>query len=256
VNPDWSPLETELARWRAAGLTLPLWWRDDDACRPTPALARLSALAAKLGLPVHLAVIPAHLDPDLSPLLAGDPFVLPLVHGWAHRSHATGSAKKAEFGEDRPADLALAEAGRALAALRPLLGDLPRVFVPPWNRIAPGVTAGLATCGYAALSTFTPRKAALAAPGLVQVNTHLDPIHWRGDRSLLPPDRLIAQIADDLQARRAGMADNDEPYGLLTHHLVHDAPIWQFTEDLLARLLDGPVRPWQLRDLDPKGADR
>ena len=31
----------ELAQWRSEELTLPIWWRDDDAIAPTPALERL-----------------------------------------------------------------------------------------------------------------------------------------------------------------------------------------------------------------------
>ena len=48
----------ELARWRAEGLSLPIWWRDDDAIAPTPALERLLALAEQFEAPLHLAVIP------------------------------------------------------------------------------------------------------------------------------------------------------------------------------------------------------
>jgi hypothetical protein len=38
MTPDWTALDAELAAWDQAGLTLPLWWRDDDAVKPTPAL--------------------------------------------------------------------------------------------------------------------------------------------------------------------------------------------------------------------------
>ena len=36
-----------LTRWRDEGRTLPIWWRDDDAIAPTPALERLLALAER-----------------------------------------------------------------------------------------------------------------------------------------------------------------------------------------------------------------
>ena len=52
------------------------------------------------------------------------------------------------------------------------------------------------------------------------------------------------QVARQLADRRTGLADNGEPYGLLTHHLVHDAAIWDFTEKLLDHLRAGPVRLW------------
>merc|ERR1711969_541138 len=100
---------------------------------------------------------------------------------------------------------------------------------------------------FSTISTFTPRKDAEAAPGLRRINTHLDPIDWRGSRSLVAPDRLIAQFAADLADRREGRADAAEPYGLLTHHLVHDAAIWRFVADLLTRLSRAPLTLWDAR---------
>lgn len=245
MTPDWTPLTDELGRWRATPLALPLWWRDDDAVALTPALDRLSALSARLRLPVHLAVIPARANETLAKAVADDANLIPLVHGWAHESHAPPGEKKAEFGAHRPIETMLEETKRGLARLTDLFGPRLRpVFVPPWNRVAPDLLPGLAAQGYAAVSTFTPRKAAEAAPGLAQVNTHLDPIAWKTTRGLADPDALIAQIARQLADRREGRADNDEPYGILTHHLVHDAAIWDFTETLLARLTDGPARRW------------
>ena len=78
----------------------------------------------------------------------------------------------------------------------------------------------------------------------MQINTNLDPIDWNGSRSLAPAERLIAQVAEQLKDRRKGRADMREPYGILTHHLVHDAAIWDFTEALISRLLAGPAVPW------------
>lgn len=249
MTPDWTPLTEELARWRAEGLALPLWWRDDDAVTQSPALARLAALSARLDLPVHLAVIPARADASLAEAVADTPALIPLVHGWAHESHAPRGEKKAEFGAHRPVGAMLEETERGLARLADLFGPRLRpVFVPPWNRVAPGLLPDLAAQGYRTISTFTPRKAAQAALGLTQVNTHLDPIAWKTTRGLADPDALIAQVARQLADRREGRADTAEPYGILTHHLVHDAlgdgAIWDFTETLLARLLDGPARRW------------
>lgn len=243
MTPDWTPLDQELDRWRDQRLTLPLWWRDDDAIAPTPQLDQLAALAAKVGLPVHLAVIPARVSPALAQDLP--PHLIPVVHGWAHQNHAPAGEKKAEFGAHRPLPDMAAEARDGLARLQTLFGPaLPPLFVPPWNRIAPEITATLPALGYRMISTFTPRKTPLAAPGLSQINTHLDPIDWRGSRSLAAPERLIDQIARQLTDRREGRADADEPYGILTHHLVHDAAIWDFTTALLVRLMQGPITPW------------
>ena len=57
-------------------------------------------------------------------------------------------------------------------------------------------------------------------------------------------DKLIIQTADLLRDRREGRADITEPFGVLTHHLVHDQDIWTFTQELLNRLLDGPGFAW------------
>lgn len=242
---DWTPLDRELDRWVRAGLTLPFWWRDDDAVAPTAQLGELAALSDRTGVPVHLAVIPARVSPSLAPLLAARPNLIPVVHGWAHDSNAPEGQKKAEFGAHRPLPDMVAQARLGLVRLQNLLGPALRpMFVPPWNRIAPEVVAELPALGYAMLSTFTPRKAVQAAPGLMQVNTHLDPIDWRGSRSLVAPEQLIAQIATQLADRREGRADAAEPYGLLTHHLVHDTAIADFTAALLTRLRAGPIRLW------------
>ena len=104
-----------------------------------------------------------------------------------------------------------------------------------------------------ALSTFMPRKATLAAPGLTQINTHLDPVAWKSGRGLAEPDRLISQLVQQLKDRRLGFADNAEPYGILTHHLVHDEAVWTFTNDLLNHLIAGPVRLWTVDCLNLTG---
>ena len=65
----WVLLAAELSRWTREGRRPQLWWRDDDARSPTPALARLIACAAPDGIPLALAVIPAGLDPALAALL-------------------------------------------------------------------------------------------------------------------------------------------------------------------------------------------
>ena len=253
MNPDWSPLEDELNRWQDAGLILPLWWRDDDAVQITPALGRLTALAEGLGLPVHLAVIPEQAEQTLAEMVGKRPALIPVVHGWAHRNHAPFGKKKAEFQLDRPLSTILSEACLGLDRLRDLFGPVLRpMFVPPWNRIAPEIVEELPGLGYRVISTATPRKRAEPVAGLCQVNTHLDPIDWRGSRSLISPQRLVEQVTDQLRDRRAGRTDNDEPYGILTHHLVHDAPIWSFTEALLSRLMTGPTRPWVMKKDEEK----
>jgi len=242
MTPDWTPLDAELAHWKQDDL--PLWWRDDDAIEPTTALAKLAVVSQRVGLPVHLAIIPAHVRDTLADVVDGQTLI-PVVHGWSHRNHAPQSQKKSEFGATRPLEIRANEASVSLARLTNLFGTaLQPMFVPPWNRIAPDMTGKLAALGYTSLSTFTPRTTPDAAPGLAQINTHLDPIDWHNTRSLIDPDALIAQVTRQLCDRRTGKADATEPYGILTHHLVHDAAIWTFTEQLILRLMNGPAYAW------------
>ena len=246
MHPDWSPLDAELAIWRARDLHLPIWWRDDDAVAATPQLEAMITVAERLGIPVHLAVIPKHAERSLVTLCRSTPLLVPLVHGWSHVNYATGGRKKAEFGEARSG--LIQDAARALAQMRQTFGaDFIEVFVPPWNRIDASLIAELPGLGYAALSAFTPRPRRQAAPGLVQINTHVDPIDWRGGGGLSDPDRLVAALTAHLRDRRAGDADAGEPLGFLTHHLVQSPRTWAFARDCMRRLLDAGAEVFDMR---------
>ncbi|WP_300037286.1 polysaccharide deacetylase [uncultured Roseobacter sp.] len=252
MSADWADLRNELRKHSEMGLTLPLWWRDDDATAQTPALDQLAQLADRSGLPVHIAVIPKPADSTLAQAVAERPCLIPLVHGWQHVSHSPQGAKKAEFGHPRAG--AETELHDGLSRLRALFGPRLRpVFVPPWNRFDPAFAPVLARAGYTCLSTFLQRDARDAAPGIRQVNTHIDPINWRGDRGLVLVETLIGQTLQVLRDRRDGKADATEPLGLLTHHLVHTPGVWHFSERWLREMLDGgavPTPPDQQGDPD------
>ncbi|HEX2136489.1 MAG TPA: glycosyltransferase [Microvirga sp.] len=231
---DWTPLQTALARARDAGYAPRFWWRDDDAVADTPPLGRLLALAERHRAPVALAVIPRLADPSLGRALESSPWACALVHGLSHRNHAATGAKKAEFGRERPVAVQAEELREALLRSREIAGSkLLAVFVPPWNRLAAGLVPLLPDLGYAGLSAFADRDRREPARGLIEVNTHVDPIDWHGSRSLVPPEVAIAAAAGAVERRVAGRADRDEPIGLLTHHLVHDEAVWRFCEALL-----------------------
>ena len=51
---DWQALDLELGKWRAAGRTAELWWRDDDAANTSPELDRLLALHRETAVPLAL----------------------------------------------------------------------------------------------------------------------------------------------------------------------------------------------------------
>jgi hypothetical protein len=249
MTEGWDALDAELEQWAAAGLRLPLWWRDDDAVTPTDALTRLEAMATRLDLPVHLAVIPKAAEDALAQHVSQSSHLIPVVHGWAHVNHANPDKKTCEFPSTRPVDEALTDAEQGVERLKHLFGArLQPMFVPPWNRISPAMLPWLAGLGFAAISTYGPRKRTQAASGLVQINTHIDPVDWKGGRGLVPEAQILAKLVANLQARRSGQQDNAEPLGLLTHHLVHTDEVWEFCDTLLRRLLEGPAHPWRFNE--------
>jgi len=244
----WASLGEELDRWAEAGRTAAFWWRDDDAAEPSPALDRLLALAAAGGVPLSLAVIPMAATPELAARLAAEaPEARPavLVHGFAHRNLAAPGEKKAEFPSRRPVGVMAGEAAAGLGRLREMFGAGTRPWlVPPWNRLPPSLVARLPGAGFRGLSTFGRRASREPVAGLVQVNTHLDPVDWRGTRGFAGEDRVLATLGAELAARRRGGADGAEPTGLLTHHLVLDAAGWGFVERLVDATRAHPAARW------------
>ncbi|EWY40630.1 polysaccharide deacetylase [Skermanella stibiiresistens SB22] len=241
-NKAWDTLAAELDLWAEAGAKATLWWRDDDAVAPTPALTRLRAIATAHGVPVALAVIPTGATPELAEHLRGWPGVSVLQHGLSHANHETPPAKKAELGAARPPDAVLEDlrqGWRRLAGFDPL-----PVLVPPWNRIAADVIPRLPGLGYAGISTFTPRRQPCPAPGLIQVNTHVDVIDWRGGGGFAGTGAVIAATVRHLAALRFGTTDRDEPTGLLTHHLVHDDACHHFLDRFLSATANHPAVLW------------
>jgi hypothetical protein len=248
MKVDWSPLHAELEIWRCEKLRLAIWWRDDDAIATTPALDRLAVLATEMQMPIHIAVIPDLLTPTLAPAIAEHPALIPVIHGWRHINHAPEGQKNAEFGHPRPD--AADELEQSLHKMHQNFGPrLVKLFVPPWNRITPDLLPVLAASGYTGVSTYGPREVAEPAEALTQINTHIDPIFWRGHRGLLDPDTLISGITKTLQDRREGRTDNQEPLGLLTHHLVHTEDVWHFSSDVMRVMLDGGAIPADLRSI-------
>lgn len=238
-------LAAEFENWRAAGLSLPVWWRDDDAIRPTPELDRLLALAERADVDLHLAVVPALAMPALAERLREQDRVFVLSHGWRHTNHAPADQKKAEFGVHRPTYVMIEEICSGKARIEELFAtQAVPIFTPPWNRVAPDVVGELSTAGFKGVSTFLPRIRKYAAPGLLCVNTHFDPINWKNGGGLVDIAVLDTQLARDLAERRLGSTDNTEPYGILTHHLVQDEATWEFVRVLLEVCARSGVVRW------------
>ena len=243
-----------LDRIAEAGRRIALWWRDDDARHPSPALHRLLALRARAGVPLALAVIPEGTGQLLAEHIAQECDIAVLQHGLTHRNHAPAGEKRAEFGDHRLTAAMLAELATGRRHLERLFGErfLP-VLVPPWNRVGSKLAARLPEAGLEGLSAF-----AEAAPGGTRpVNTHLDLMDWHPGQGLQAHGLSIAaadRLLDDLIARRlVGPANGSlrdtlpiqgQPIGLLTHHLQHDETAWATLHAVLAALSTHPAIVW------------
>lgn len=241
----WRTLDAELAAWAGEGRKASLWLRDDDATAPTDALERLLGLVEGAGVPLALAVIPAGAIKALGQRISGAKSVAVLQHGYAHANHADLGAKKSEFTDGRPVGDMTGELVAGRNAILETFGPAATaVLAPPWNRISAGLISRLAGCGIAGLSRYTPRKAPLAAPGVVEANAHVDLIDWRGGGEGVPADEIAAGIADHLRRRRTGEADAAEPTGVLAHHLQMDECAWDALARVLDRLAGDPRTTW------------
>lgn len=229
---SWAALDEELGRWRDAGRAADFWWRDDDATARTPALERLLALSSGREVPLALAVIPLAAAPELFSGLEANV----LMHGTDHRNRAAAGEKKTEFAAAEADARALERLAKAKAQLAQLAGArFVPVLAPPWNRFKRALVARLPGCGLHGLSAYGTRETAQAAPGVTQVNTHVDVIDWRGTRGFVGEEAALRAVLVHLAARRAGRADHAEPTGVLTHHAMHDDTTWAFLERLFER---------------------
>ncbi len=220
-------LTRELDRWARLGRTPLIWWRDDDARQPTPALDRLLALAGDR--PLSLAIIP---DGDLAALaarLARARNVTVSQHGVDHVNRRPAGQPPSEYPQGCGAGDMAARIGRARAAMA--AADLaPRFYTPPWNQIEAPLAGALASLGFQGLSAWTG-----GAPtgALARIDADLDILRWRGQPRFKGGGRVLGRLRRLLaQRRRRGAYDH--AIGLLTHHDAHDPQAWAFLEWLLA----------------------
>lgn len=242
---EWTDLMEELDVWRAMDRTATFWWRDDDSVNEDPAIDSLLALRRGLEVPVAVSAVPTLTDSLFADTVLAESDIWVLQHGYAHQNHAPAGEKKCEFPRNRAKQAVCEELDVGAQLLGDLFGErrLP-VLVPPWNRIHQDWIRELSKLGYCGLSLFAPRSAAYATPGLRVVNTHVDIIDWRRSRGYVGLQGALGQVMSHLSKRRRRDVDADEPTGLLTHHLVHDAHGWAFVHEFVERTVTHPAVRW------------
>ncbi len=229
----WQELDAALDTKARRGQTLRFWWRDDDAGKASPALTRLLELAERQSLPLALAVVPTWLEPSAQGQIAASAEITVLQHGYAHVNHAKKGAKSIELG-GRAIERIVQDLEKGSAILEDAFGaGFLHVLAPPWNRIDSALYPHLHGSGYSGLSVFGKRADVQAAPGVALVNTHLDPIDWRGTRGFLGDEVMLERLIGQLEL--------DEPIGILSHHLAMDEACWTFLERLFSTLTQHPA---------------
>jgi len=242
----WPALERELAQWAEDGARATFWWRDDDATAASAALDRLLRISAGDSAPVAIAAIPKFLHLSLSAALKKHHTVHVLQHGFAHQNHAAGSDKKAwELGLHRPVDEIVDQlrVGRDILRAEFCEQFIP-VVVPPWNRIDRCLLPDLHRSGFIGLSAFGQRAFNLAMPGFIEANMHFDLLSWKGGAQFQGQAAAERYIVGHLQRRRLGLAESDEPTGVLSHHLSLDDAAWRFLADLVHYVARHPSARW------------
>lgn len=204
-----------------------LWWRDDDARVPSPALDRLLDLSRRHAAPITIAAVP---DGDIQALAATCRAVDAdlAIHGFRHENRAPAGQPSGEVNDQDRLDDVMSELGTALEVFR-RAGVKPSLFVPPWNNAHPTLRMALGLRGLE-LSCYGEMRAE-GPPS--QLDAHLDLMRWK------PRPRFRGAVRFLLRARRL-LAERrqrnlwNEPLGLLTHHLDHDPPTWRFLDAFLA----------------------
>src|SRR6516164_11814647 len=219
----WPNLVDELDQWRDAGRVATLWWRDDDAATASNRLDRLVSIAGEV--PISLAVIPAAADLGLAAWLtcpSRSPRLAVLQHGWCHVNRAV-NPKKSEFPPERSRTAVASDLATGRARLTALFGTraLP-VLAPPWNRFASCFLLLLPACGLGAISRAKPRRTPWPAPGIAEVNVHIDLVAWAEDRGFIGEEAALRKIVRQVQSLGLREVEPHETTSIFTLHLVQD----------------------------------
>jgi len=246
---DLAPLRAELKQWRAEGRRARFWLRDDDLTQMSPRVEAMVAVLERFGIRALLAIIPGLMADGLANALPDRSRYVICQHGLRHTNHEAADAPKAEFGGARSAAVAVADIGEGQRLMHAAFGaSFAPIFVPPWNRMATGLRAGLIELGFQGLSAYGNEKAAPSGAALAVVNADIDVLNWAEPDAqgvaVLPLADICRRAADLLSRRRRSDPPSTRRIGFLTHHLAMDSAAWEVVSIAIAETLDAGVVDW------------
>ena len=250
MTRTWDDVRCELDCWIERGLKVRFWVRDDDACEMSSSLAHLHEFATRHDITIGLAAIPSKIHPSLPQFMKDEGRRFhPMCHGWQHINYAPAGHKPSEFGNERPMSLLIQDAQWALSTFRKFFPNPDVVFVPPFGQISRAMIKALPGIGFAGLSAgpgwFERKKLRLSSctvriprvniaswSVIPRLDVQIDPIDWQ-QRTAHSADTICEAIVRCLRLRRMGFLPSDTPVGLVTHHVDHDAKVWEICDDVL-----------------------
>lgn len=218
----------EAAFWRAAPEQPQFFWRDDDLAKRSPNLEWCLELAEGRQIAIAFAAIPTLLTQPAADLIRRSRLSRIAVHGYRHQNHALGGQDANEYPAEREAGVVLSELRRGIELIRHKARDrYLGMFVPPWGRFHQGFSALLERAGHACIS------GGARAPKYSVALQHDCQIAAEQGRNPLSVQRVLGEVARQLELRRCGKIAPSIPIGLMTHHVTFDGPIVAVLEQLL-----------------------
>jgi hypothetical protein len=248
---QWKSIRRELDLWLERGIRAKFWFRDDDACELTDQLIRLLHFSKQYSITIGLAAIPNKLRPSLLTFLKSeDRMFLPMCHGWNHVNYEPKD-RPSEFGPNRKLPLLFQDAQLAYRTFVRYFNELEKraIFVPPFGRIMPAFVELLPKAGFFGLSAgadlieatvsrivsrieFLPAVKISRRTNMARFDVHIDPIDWHRGTAREVPD-VAHELLGCLRLRSKSFVDANQPIGIVTHHLVHNEPIWHLCAELV-----------------------
>ncbi len=217
---------------------LQIVFRDDDITTLNEPLRRMLVLFLEYRAPVHLAVIPAKVEPAVAVALrvlkSKNPGLLEFgQHGFAHKNYGTPPLL-AEFGvmrsyEEQSRDMA---AGKAIMETL-FAGDFSPVFTPPFHEYDAATLRCVDELGFRVFSKGYERPYPRELYRFREISMNLDPVEsYFPYIAYKPESQLIAELI--------GKAQKDQYLGLLLHHDFLTEPQFSFLEFFLKTLRSCP----------------